>query len=76
MEHADAGLYCVLTPASEKVGDGLIRAIADVGIPYVSIDDCLWASDGAMIPRTTCRVLIQYDDLSPQVLGALQKQLQ
>lgn len=76
MEHADAGLYCVLTPASEKVGDGLIRAIADVGIPYVSIDDCLWATDGAMTPRTTRRVLIQYDDLSPQVLGALQKQLQ
>lgn len=76
MEHADAGLYCVLAPASEKVGDGLIRAIADVGIPYVSIDDCLWASDGAMTPRTTRRVLIQYDDLSPQVLGALQKQLQ
>ena len=76
MEHADAGLYCVLAPASENVGDGLIRAIADVGIPYVSIDDCLWASDGAMTPRTTRRVLIQYDDLSPQVLGALQKQLQ
>lgn len=76
MEHADAGLYCVLAPASENVGDGLIRAIADVGIPYVSIDDCLWATDGAMTPRTTRRVLIQYDDLSPQVLGALQKQLQ
>lgn len=76
MEYADAGLYCVLAPASEKVGDGLIRAIADVGIPYVSIDDCLWATDGAMTPRTTRRVLIQYDDLSPQVLGALQKQLQ
>ena len=76
IEHADAGLYCVLAPASENVGDGLIRAIEDVGIPYVSIDDCLWASDGAMIPRTTRRVLIQYDDLSPQVLGALQKQLQ
>ena len=76
MEHADAGLYCVLAPASEKVGDGLIRAIADVGIPYVSIDDCLWVTDGAMAPRTTRRVLIQYDDLSPQVLGALQKQLQ
>lgn len=76
IEHADAGLYCVLAPASENVGDGLIRAIEDVGIPYVSIDDCLWASDGAMTPRTTRRVLIQYDDLSPQVLGALQKQLQ
>lgn len=76
MEHADAGLYCVLAPASENVGDGLIRAIADVGIPYVSIDDCLWVTDGAMTPRTTRRVLIQYDDLSPQVLGALQKQLQ
>lgn len=76
MEHADAGLCCVLAPASENVGDGLIRAIEDVGIPYVSIDDCLWATDGAMTPRTTRRVLIQYDDLSPQVLGALQKQLQ
>ena len=76
MEHADAGLYCVLAPASENVGDGLIRAIADVGIPYVSIDDCLWATDGAMTPRTTRHVLIQYDDLSPQVLAALQKQLQ
>lgn len=72
IEHADAGLYCVLTPASDKVGDGLIRAIADVGIPYVNIDDCLWAND----QTTTRRVLIQYDDLSPQVLDALQKQLQ
>lgn len=72
IEHADAGLYCVLTPASDKVGDGLIRAIADVGIPYVNIDDCLWAND----QTTTRRVLIQYDDLSPQVLDVLQKQLQ
>lgn len=76
IEHADAGLYCVLAPASDKVGDGLIRAIADVGIPYVNIDDCLWANDQTTIRRTTRRVLIQYDDLSPQVLDALQKQLQ
>ena len=76
IEHADAGLYCVLAPASDKVGDGLIRAITDVGIPYVNIDDCLWANDQTTIQRTTRRVLIQYDDLSPQVLDALQKQLQ
>ena len=76
IEHADAGLYCVLAPASDRVGDGLIRAIANVNIPYVNIDDCLWAGDGAMTQRTTHRVLIQYDDLGPQVLDALQKQLQ
>lgn len=76
IEHADAGLYCVLAPASDKVGDGLIRAITDVGIPYVNIDDCLWANDQTTIQRTTRRVLVQYDDLSPQVLDALQKQLQ
>ncbi len=76
IEHADAGLYCVLAPASDKVGDGLIRAITDVGIPYVNIDDCLWANDQTTIQRTTHRVLIQYDDLSPQVLDALHKQLQ
>ena len=76
IEHADAGLYCVLAPASDKVGDGLIRAIADVGIPCVNIDDCLWANGQTTIQRTTRRVLIQYDDLSPQVLDALQKQLQ
>lgn len=76
IEHADAGLYCVLAPASDKVGDGLIRAIANVNIPYVNIDDCLWAGDGAITQRTTHRVLIQYDDLGPQVLDALQKQLQ
>lgn len=76
IEHADAGLYCVLAPASDKGGDGLIRAIADIGIPYVNIDDCLWANDQTTIQRTTRRVLIQYDDLSPQVLDALQKQLQ
>lgn len=76
IEHADAGLYCVLAPASDKVGDGLIRAIANINIPYVNIDDCLWAGDGAMAQRTTRRVLIQYDDLGPQVLDALQKQLQ
>ena len=76
IEHADAGLYCVLAPASEKVGDGLIRAIANAGIPYVNIDDCLWASDGAMTQGVTRRVLIQYDDLNPQALDALHNQLQ
>ena len=76
IEHADAGLYCVLAPASDGAGDGLIRAIADVGIPYVNIDDCLWANDWTTTQRTTRRVLVQYDDLSPQVLGALQKLLQ
>ena len=76
IEHADAGLYCVLAPASDKMGDGVLRAIANVNIPYVNIDDCLWAGDGAMTQRTTHRVLIQYDDLGPQVLDALQKQLQ
>ncbi|MDB1885586.1 PLP-dependent aminotransferase family protein [Collinsella aerofaciens] len=76
IEHADAGLYCVLAPASDKVGDGLIRAITDVGIPYVNIDDCLWANDRTTIQRTTRRVLVQYDDLSPQTLDALQNQLQ
>lgn len=76
IEHADAGLYCVLAPASDKVGDGLIRAIADVGIPYVNIDDCLWANDQTTIQRTTRRVLIQYDDLSPHSLIVLQEQLQ
>ena len=76
IEHADAGLYCVLAPASDKVGDGLIRAITDVGIPYVNIDDCLWANDQTTIQRTTRRVLVQYDDLSPQTLDALQNQLQ
>lgn len=76
IEHADAGLYCVLAPASDRVGDGLIRVIANANIPYVNIDDCLWANDQTTIQRTTRRVLIQYDDLSPQVLDALQKQLQ
>ena len=76
IEHADAGLYCVLAPASDKAGDGLIRVIADVGIPYVNIDDCLWANDRTTNQPTTRRILIQYDDLSPQVLGALHKQLQ
>ena len=75
IEHADAGLYCVLAPASDKAGDGLIRAIANVGIPYVNINDCLWAND-RMTQKTARRVLVQYDDLSPQVLGALHKQLQ
>ena len=76
IEHADAGLYCVLAPASDKVGDGLIRAIANAGIPYVNIDDCLWASDRAMTQGVTRRALIQYDDLNPQALDALHNQLQ
>lgn len=76
IEHADAGLYCVLAPASDKVGDGLIRAIANAGIPYVNIDDCLWAGDRAMTQGVTRRVLIQYDDLNPQALDALHNQLQ
>lgn len=76
MEHADAGLYCVLELVNDRAGDSLIRAIADVGIPYVNIDDCLWASDRAMGQGTTRRILIQYDDVNPQVLSALQNQLQ
>ena len=76
IEHADAGLYCVLAPASDGAGDGLIRVIANANIPYVNIDDCLWANDWTTTQRTTRRVLIQYDDLSPQVLDALQNQMQ
>ena len=76
IEHADAGLYCVLAPASDKVGDGLIRVIADVGIPCVNIDDCLWANDRTTTQKTARRVLVQYDDLSPQMLDALQNQMQ
>ena len=76
IEHADAGLYCVLAPASDKVGDGLIRVIADVGIPCVNIDDCLWANDRTTTQKAARRVLVQYDDLSPQMLDALQNQMQ
>ena len=76
MVHADAGLYCVLVLANKSAGGGFARALVDVDIPFVNIADCLWTNDQTSTKGTAHRILIQYDDLSPQALSALQEQLQ
>lgn len=76
MEHADAGLYCVLVLANKGASDGFARALAGADIPFVNIADCLWTNDRASTKGTARRILIQYDDLSPQALSTLQEQLQ
>ena len=76
IEHADAGLYCAVVLAEDKAGEGFAKALADARISYVNIADCLWTGDRASTKNAPSRVLIQYDDLSPQSLIVLQEQLQ
>lgn len=76
IEHAGAGLYCTVALAEDKAGESFAKALADARISYVNIADCLWTADRASTKNAPSRVLIQYDDLSPQSLSVLQEQLQ
>ncbi len=76
IEHADAGLYCTVALSEDGAGKSFAKALADARISYVNIADCLWTGDRASTKNAPSRVLIQYDDLSPQSLIALQEQLQ
>ena len=76
IEHADAGLYCAVALAKDKTGKNFVKVLADAHIPYIDIDDCLWAPGRVTAKNAPSRVLIQYDDLSSQALDALQNQLQ
>ena len=76
IEQADAGLYCTVALAEDKAGESFAKALAGARISYVNIADCLWTGDRASTKNAPSRVLIQYDDLSPQSLVVLQKQLQ
>lgn len=45
------------------------------GIPFIDISDCYWCADGASVPENSTQILVQYDDLSPEVLNTLELQL-
>ena len=62
--------------AEDKAGESFAKALADARISYVNIADCLWTGDRASTKNAPSRVLIQYDDLSPQSLIVLQERMQ
>lgn len=75
IEHADAGLYCVVVAQRVTGGTSFTRALTRSSTPYIDINDCLWAADGAYVPANPTRILVQYDDLSPNALNTLESQL-
>ena len=75
IEHADAGLYCVVVAQRVTGGTSFTRALTRSSIPYIDINDCLWCADGAYVPANPTRILVQYDDLSPNALNTLESQL-
>ncbi len=76
IEHADAGLYCVVALAKDEAGKSFVKALSDAHISFIDIDDCLWASDRVSAKNAPSRVFIQYEDLNPQAFGVLLEQLQ
>lgn len=75
IEHADAGLYCVVVAQRVTGGTSFTRALTRSSTPYIDINDCLWCADGAYVPANSTRILVQYDDLSPNALNTLESQL-
>ena len=75
VEHADAGLYCVVVAERDTGGNSFTRALARSSIPYIDINDCFWCPDGAHGSSNPPRILVQYDDLSPNALNTLESQL-
>lgn len=75
IEHADAGLYCVVVAQRVTGGTSFTRALTRSSTPYIDINDCLWCADGAYVPASPTRILVQYDDLSPNALNTLESQL-
>ena len=75
IEHADAGLYCVVVAQRVTGGTSFTRALTRSSTPYIDINDCLWCADGAYVPANPTRILVQYDDLSPNALNTLESQL-
>lgn len=75
IEHADAGLYCVVVAQRVTGGTSFTCALTRSSAPYIDINDCLWCADGAYVPANPTRILVQYDDLSPNALNTLESQL-
>ena len=75
IEHADAGLYCTVVAERGAGGSSFVRALTRSSIPFVDISDCYWCADGASVPENSTQILVQYDDLSPEVLNTLELQL-
>ena len=62
--------------AEREAGENsFARALTRSSIPFVDISDCYWCADGASVPENPTRILVQYDDLSPNVLNTLELQL-
>ena len=75
IEHADAGLYCVVAVERDTGGSSFMRTLTRLSIPFIDISDCYWCADGASVPENSSQILVQYDDLSPKVLTTLELQL-
>ena len=75
IEHADAGLYCTVVAEREAGESSFARALTHSSIPFIDISDCFWCADGASVPENSTQILVQYDDLGPKVLNALELQL-
>ena len=75
IEHADAGLYCIVVAERGTGGSSFAWALTRSGIPFIDISDCYWCADGASVPENSTQILVQYDDLSPKVLNTLELKL-
>lgn len=75
IEHADAGLYCVVAVERDTGGSSFMRTLTRLSIPFIDISDCYWCADGASVSENSTQILVQYDDLSPKVLTTLELQL-
>ena len=75
IEHADAGLYCTVVGGRGVGGSSFARALTRSGIPFIDISDCFWCAGGASVHENPTQIIVQYDDLSPKVLNALELQL-
>lgn len=75
IEHADAGLYCTVVAERGTGGSSLAQVLTRSSIPFIDISNCYWCADGASVPESSTQILVQYDDLSPEVLNTLESQL-
>ena len=75
IEHADAGLYCIVVVERGAGGSSFTLALTRSSIPFIDISDCFWCADGASVPESSARILVQYDDLSSNALNTLESQL-
>lgn len=75
IEHADAGLYCVVAVERDTGGSSFMRTLTRLSIPFIDISDCYWCADGASVSENSTQILVQYDDLSPKALTTLELQL-